>query len=74
MTERLVTTDSPATEAHSARDLMLHVVPRLDRNGRCDRQDRVQIRLRFVRRNGDAGVDDVGCLTGACLITNFLAP
>ncbi|WP_394652825.1 hypothetical protein [uncultured Sphingomonas sp.] len=64
MTERLVTTDSPATEAHSARDLTLRVVRRLDRNGLCDRQDRVQIRLRFVRRNGDAVVDDVGHLTG----------
>lgn len=72
LAERLVTTDVPATEAHSARELILRVARHLDRHGLCDPGAWLQIRLRFVRRDGDGVVDDIGYLSAPCPIAELV--
>lgn len=52
LAERLMRAETPATEAHSERELLRRVARHLDRHALCDRQDHLQIRLRFVSRSG----------------------
>ena len=54
LAERLMRGETPDTVTHSQRELLMRVARDLDRHGRCDRGDHLQIRLRFVRRIGPA--------------------
>lgn len=58
LAERLMTSASPATQAHSERELLLRVARHLDRAAIGDRAGYLRIRLCFVGRMGPQGQVD----------------
>lgn len=52
LAERLMSSTSAQTDAHSERELLLRVARHLYRQGACADGDYLQIRLRFVSRVG----------------------
>lgn len=58
LSERLMTPTTPATEAHSERELLIRVARHLHRGGCCGPADRLCLRLSVVgRRPGEAAVE-----------------
>lgn len=76
LAERLMTVTTAETEAHSERELLLRVARHLHRHEACDAGTYLQIRLRFVSRNGPdhAVTSQIAYLSGAHLMARLITP
>lgn len=76
LAERLMTVTTAETEAHSERELLLRVARHLHRHEACDAGAYLQIRLRFVSRNGPdhAVTSQIAYLSGAHLMAGLITP
>lgn len=76
LAERMVSSATPETDAHSERELLLRVARHLHRHNACDVRAYLQIRLRFVSR-ADAGnevVSNIAFLSSPRLIAELITP
>lgn len=76
LAERLMSAATPETVAHSERELLLRIARDLDRRGGCDRDARLQIRLRLVGRPGpmEAVASEIVYLSDACPLAGLITP
>jgi hypothetical protein len=76
LSEWLITSTSVTTEVHSQRELLLRVARHLHRNTACDESAYLQIRLRFISRNGPAEqvVSQIVYVSSPCRIAGLLTP
>lgn len=76
LAERLMTVTTAETEAHSERELLLRVARHLHCHEACDAGAYLQIRLRFVSRNGPdhAVTSQIAYLSGAHLMAGLITP